>query len=390
MDKTTKIIIWLVVIALVIWGISSFSKKTPVTPASGEVIKIGQMSGLTGIGSDIGVEERNGALLAVEEINARGGIAGRAIDLVSEDSPPFDLKQGVSVSRKLISVNNVLAIVGPQWDGQSEVVASVSGQEKVPVISPNASADIETKIDSPYFFTTWPKNEVGIRELLKFAKERGWKKVAIVQPANFSFWAYTASLLEKNAPEFGIEIVAKEMGTDFSVVDYRTLIAKAKLKNPDAFFGTYADVECVFMKQSRDLGLAIPLLSTESAGTPKALADCPDLLKDRLYFSTLAQGNGYDKFAEAYEKRFDQKPLSPSAVTAYNAILVLSDVIENLIKSGKEVTRENIKVGLDSIKFENGVSMPVIEFDEKGFVITSPEAFEMQTVRDGQFVKLEQ
>ncbi|MEK7650403.1 MAG: ABC transporter substrate-binding protein [Patescibacteria group bacterium] len=388
MDKSTKIIIWIVVIALAIWGILSFSKKAPVSTSGGS-IKIGQMSGLTGIGSDIGVEERNGALLAVEEINARGGIAGRAIDLVSEDSPALDLKQGVSVATKLMTINNVLAIVGPQWDGQAEVVASVSGQEKVPVISPNASTDIETKINSPYFFTTWPKNEVGIRELLKFAKERGWKKIAIIEPANFSFWAYTASLFEKNAPEFGIEIVSKEMGTDYTVVDYRTLIAKAKSKNPDAIFGSYAELECVFLRQSRELGLAIPLLSTESAGTPKALVDCPTLLEDRLYFATPAQGNGYDKFAEAYESRFEKKPLSPSAVTAHNAILVLSDVIGNLVKSDKEISRENIRIGLDSVKFENGVSMPVIEFDEKGFVITSPEAFEMQTVRDGQFVKLE-
>lgn len=387
MDKTTKIIIWIVVIALAIWGVTSFTKKAPVSNPI-EVIKIGQMSGLTGVGSDIGVEERNGALLAVEEVNANGGAAGRMLALVSEDSPPLDLKQGASVAKKLMGINKVLAVVGPQWDGQSEVLAAIAKDERVPVISPNASTDIETKIDSPYFFTTWPKNEVGIRELLKFAKERGWKKLAIVQPANLSFWLYTSNLLEKNAPEFGIEIVAREMGSDYSVYDYRTLIFKAKAKNPDAFFGSYAELECVFLRQSKELGVAIPLLSTESAGTPKALADCPDLLENRLYFATPSHGNGYEDFAEAYGKRFGQKPLSPSAVTAYNAVKVIAHVIGNLAESAKEINRENVRDALEGVRFEDSVSLPVIEFDEKGFVNTPLGAFEMHTVRGGQFVKV--
>lgn len=388
MNRST---VWgIVALVLIIGGVWLGQKADKLdSTINSEFIRLGQMSGLSGAGSDIGVEERNGALLAVEEINARGGIGGRIIHMISEDAPPLDLKQGASVAKKLITIDNVLAIIGPQWDGQSEVVASIAGDEGVPIISPNASSDIEKQINSPYFFTTWPQNEVGIRELLRFASKNNWKKIAIIEPANFSFWSYTADLFEKNAAEFGIEIVSKEMGTDFSVVDYRTLITKAKSKNPDAFFGSYAELECVFLRQSKELGAELPLLSTESAGTPKALADCPDLLKDRLYFSTPGQGNGYDGFARSYEVRFGQEPLSPSSVTAYNAVRVFSEVVKNLIDSGKEVSGENIRVGLDDIKFDQGVSMAVIEFDDKGFVVTPPGSFEMRTVKNGQFIKLE-
>ena len=381
-----KIITIIVVAVVIVGGYFALNKKAST---SGEPIKIGQMSGLTGIGADVGEEERNGAMLAVEEVNAKGGIEGRLIKMISEDTPPFDLNQGASVSENLFAIDNVLAIVGPQWDGQAEVVAGISANRKVPVISPNASTDIESKINSPYFFTTWPDNEVGIKELLKFAGGRGWAKVSVIQPANFSFWLYTTNLLQKNAPDFGVSGISKEMGTDFAVVDYRTLITKTKPKKPDAVFGSYADLECVFLKQSKELGLELPFLSTESAGTPKALAECPELLNNRLYFATPSQSNGFDVFSNSYEKRFGRKPISPSAVTAYNAVLVLADVMSNLAKSGKEITRENIKNGLDTVKFEGGVSMRVIEFNEKGFVVTPPEAFEIRTVRDGKFVKLE-
>lgn len=377
-------IIWAVVIIVII-GLVWISKDKELV--SGEVIKIGQMSGLSGIGADIGEEERNGALLAVEEINSKGGIKRRLIEMISEDTPPFDLKVGASVAEKLITVSNVLAIVGPQWDGQGEVVSAISANRQVPVVSPNVSKDIESKINSPYFFTTWPDNEVGIKELLKFAKAKGWSKIAVVQPANFSFWLYTTTLLEKNASDYGIEIVSKEMGTDFSVFDYRTLITKTKPKNPDAIFGSYADLECVFLRQSKELGLNIPLLSTESAGNPKALSECADLMENRLYFATPAQSYGYDKFTKSYEKRFERKPISPSAVTAYNAVLVLAEVMNDLVDSKQEITRENIKNALDKIRFEGGVSTSVVEFDEKGFIITPPEAFEIRTVQKGQFIK---
>src|SRR3989344_534337 len=250
--------IWTIIVVIIGGGYYFLSQKSSSQQVSGDPIKIGQMSALTGVGSDIGEEERNGALLAAEEINARGGIQGRPIEILSTDAPAFDLKQVVSAGEKLISVDKVLAIVGPQWDGAAEVMAITSAKRKTPVISPNASTDIEAKVNSPYFFTTWPDNEIGVRELLKFAAARGWRKIAIIEPANFSFWLYTANLFEKNAPEFGVQIVSKEMGTDYAVVDYRTLIAKAKTKSPDALFGSYADLECVFLKQSKELGLGVP------------------------------------------------------------------------------------------------------------------------------------
>ncbi len=380
--------IWTIIVVIIGGGYYFLSQKSSSRQANGDPIKIGQMSALTGVGSDIGEEERNGALLAAEEINARGGIQGRPIEILSADAPAFDLKQVVSAGEKLISVDKVLAIVGPQWDGAAEVMAITSANRKTPVISPNASTDIEAKVNSPYFFTTWPDNEIGVRELLKFAATRGWRKIAIIEPANFSFWLYAADLFEKNAPEFGVQIVSKEMGTDYAVVDYRTLIAKAKTKNPDALFGSYADLECVFLKQTKELGLGLPLLSTESAGTPKALSDCAAGMEDRLYFATPAQSNGYDVFSKAYEARFGRKSISPSAVTSYNAVLVLNAVIADILTSGKELTGENIKDGLAAVQFDGAVSIPQIQFNDKGFVITSPDAFEMRTVKAGEFVQV--
>ena len=371
------------IVAIIIFA--SSARRSPAD--SGGAIKIGQMSALTDVGSDIGIEERNGAILAIERLNKEGGIAGRHIQLISEDTPAFDLKKGASVINKLISSDGVVAIIGPQWDSEGEVVAAISAARKVPVVSQNVSTDIESKVNSPYFFETWPDDEVGIRADLNYARSRGWKKIAIIEPANFSFWLFTANLFKKNAPEYGITVVAEEMGTDFNNVDYRTLISKAKVAKPDAFFGSYADLECVFLKQTKEQGIAIPFLSTDSALNVKALWDCANDMQGRLYFSTPNRGNGFDQFVIDYQTRFGQKPLASSAATAYNAGLVLGDVMKKLAAAAKEINRENIKDALKMEKFEGGVSIRTIQFNEKGFLVTPVDAFEIQTVKDGKFVK---
>lgn len=386
MKNKTSYLIGIVIVAVII-VVALFARNSPANV--GSVIQIGQMSALTDVGSDIGMEERNGAVLAIERLNKDGGIAGRQIQLISEDTPAFDLKKGASAANKLISTDNVLAIIGPQWDSEGEVIAAISADRKVPVISQNVSTDIESRVSSPYFFETWPDDEIGIRADLAYAHSRGWKKVAIVQPANFSFWLFTANLLKKDAREYGITVVAEEMGTDFNNVDYRTLISKAKAAKPDAFFGSYADLECVFLKQTKEQGIAIPLLSTDSALNVKALSDCAGDMQDRLYFSTPNRGNGFEQFVTDYQNRFGQKPLASSAATAYNAGLVLGDVMKKLAAAGKEINRENIKAALKTERFEGGVSIKTIQFDEKGFLTTPADAFEMQTVKDAKFVKAE-
>ncbi len=94
-------------------------------PENGEVIKIGSMSALTGVGSAIGIEENKGAILAVEEINRAGGINGRQIKLVSEDVSLDKIKNAVSSVTKLITVDGVVGLIGPQWDEPAQPILPV-------------------------------------------------------------------------------------------------------------------------------------------------------------------------------------------------------------------------------------------------------------------------
>ncbi len=352
----------------------------------GEVIRVGQISALSGFGSDVGQEERNGALLAVEYVNKNGGVGGRKIEMISEDVSIDKLKVTSSAIQKLVNVDKVLAIVGPQWDDSASIAVPLSQDLKIPIISPNSSPQVEEKISSPYFFGTFYSDEVGIKTILKFAKDKGYKRIAIVEPANFGFWKYTSDLMKKHAEDYGVKIVGEEYGNDLGNTDYKTLIAKAKQSNPDAVFGSYADLECLFIQQAKNQGLNAPLLSNESAGTPKALANCAPTLEGFLYFSTPGQDSKYTEFEKAYTARFGSKPLSPSAVTSYDAMLVTAEAMNKVVATGKELSRDGIMDEITKMKFTKGSSMPEIVFDEKGFVITKGDAFIVKGIRGGEMV----
>lgn len=383
--------LWILILALAVLLLIFLFSKDKGENLSTEVIKVGQMSVLSSVGAEIGEEERNAVLLATKEKNEKGGIGGSLIEIISEDAPIVDLKRIPAAAQKLLNVDKVIAIVGPQWDDQASIMSNFSKENEITVISPNASTDVEAEIDSPYFFTTWPDNEVGIKRILQFAKDQGWQRIAIVQPATGSFWSYTSDLLEKNAPDYGVEIVAREHGTDFSVVDYKPLLAKVSgIKNkPDAFFGSYADLECVFLSQSQEVGLNLPLLSTESAGNPKALEDCGELMDGRLYYSAPNQDYGYRSFERSYEKEYGQAPLSPSAVSAYNAMNVLISAMENVLNDNQELNRQNVFTAVRDIKYEDGVTIPAIEFGERGVILTPEGTYVMRTVSGGSFIDIQ-
>ena len=106
-----------------------------------EPIKIGALFSVTGGAAWLGEPEKNSALLAVDEINAKGGINGRKIELIVEDTEGDDTK-GVLAAKKLIGQDKVIAIVGPSRSGTSMAVVPIATENEVPLISCAAAASI--------------------------------------------------------------------------------------------------------------------------------------------------------------------------------------------------------------------------------------------------------
>ena len=381
MNNTTKTILGIIILALIIWGITSLSDSESTTA---EPIKIGGIFALSGVGTAVGEEERRGAELAIEEINASGGVLGRLLEFIVEDVSLDKMKVAGSVAHKLIDIDKVVAIVGPQWAEPTAAIIPIIEKAQVPTVGIDATHDIETQTKSSYFFSTWYDNQVGIDIMLQFIQDRGWTNIAIIRPVDGGYWEYTRNLFRKSAPAYNVLIIDDiNLGNPLTQ-DFRTPLVKIKSKNPDAIFIVVTDpTECPFMRQAQELGVNVPILSLEASGNYASLAQCPQFLEN-LYFSTPAPNESSEKFIQKFIERYGREPQYPSAVTSYDAVRVIAHALEETNLEGGEALRDAIsETNID------GFSLPTITFDDNGFVVTPSDAFEIQTVRDGQFVKYE-
>ena len=134
----------------------------------------------------------------------------------------------------------------------------------------------------------------------------------------------------------------------------------------------------------KELGIEVPVLSTEAAGNDVALNGCATLLEN-IYFSTPKKTQAYTHFEKSFQENFGSRPRFPSVTTSYDAMRILLKGIEETHSTDGNVLRE----WLEKVENYSGVAFENIHFNEKGFVETFEDAFEMQTVRDKNFVRVE-
>ncbi len=373
---------WGIAAVIVIIGAFVMSERKS-QDLSVEPIKIGGISALTGVGAAIGEAERKGAQMAIDEINENGGVLGRKLELISEDVSLDKIKNGATVAHKLINVDKVIAIVGPQWDEPAEPILPIIESAKVPMIGPDNSDQVERNQNFEYFFSTWYDNRVGIREILRFAQENSYNNITILRLVDAGFWKFTADAFVKEAPNYGVTIVDDINLGNALVLDFRTALSKIRVQKPDAVFVVTSDYnQCVFLKQASEMALNAVSFGTESSGDSVSLKNCPQLLENRI-FSTPVKTESQLEFEARFEKKYGEKPEYPSIVTAYDAVRVIADGLRRSKLEGGEALQKAIAA--TNIP---GASVPTIKFNEKGFLQTPEDAFEMKTVKNGEFVQI--
>ena len=142
-------------------------------------IKIGGAFALTGFASEWGAVERNGAILAIEEINAQGGINGREVKLIVEDTLS-DGKGAINAVQKLINIDNVEVIVGPSWLDSFGGAAPIADENNIVFMTPSASIDaIKSEHSYDYVFSTWYRTDKESEELAKHLSNANKKRIIL-------------------------------------------------------------------------------------------------------------------------------------------------------------------------------------------------------------------
>ncbi len=367
--KAMKKVVWLVVVVIIVLGIFIFGKKDEQQVVEGP-IKLGFVGPLTGDVATLGVNAMKAAQLAVDEVNAAGGINGRTVELVVEDGRCAGDVANTAVN-KLINVDNVDGIVGGFCSIETSAFTEVVEQAQVPIISPISSAPALTNAGD-YVFRVYPSDSFQGVFVADFMKDTlAAQKVAILY-TNDEWGTGLHAVFKEHFESRGGEVVLVEPFANTSR-DLRTQLAKVKEANADAlYFVAYTESSIAGINQIKELGLTIPVFGGD-AWSDVSIWEKVGAAGEGFLFSEVFVPNN-DVFT-AKMTAVDSEP-TVGASQAYDAVKIFAQAMAKVGTDG-----EKVKDALYDAVLTDGFSAPEVSFDENGDLKGAP--YVVKVVKDG-------
>lgn len=334
-------------------GASESGKKNQ---AESDVIKIGLNLDLSGGSAAYGNQEKEGAELAVKEINDNNGINGKKVELVIKDNKS-DTAETVTVATNLISKDEVVAIVGPVATAGTKAETPTVTKAKVPVITPSATDDSVTVVNGnvqEYIFRACFQNSFQGVVLANYAMDNLQAKKAVIIGDVSSDYAKGLSESFKNT--FTGEIVADEKFNQKDK-DFKAVLTSIKKKDFDFIYvpGYYEEAGLI-IKQAREMGIEQPILGADGFSDVKlseiaGAANMNDIYYTAHFSEKAPSTEKVTDFIEAFKTEYQKTPNSFHAL-AYDSIYMIAEGIE---KAGA-VDSQKLTEELASLKDFEGVT----------------------------------
>jgi branched-chain amino acid transport system substrate-binding protein len=345
-----------------------------------EPIKIGFVSGQTGKVADLGIGGRNGAMLAVEEINAKGGIKGRRVELIVQDDRqnPETAKKAVS---ELIAME-VECIIGPMTSSIAMATVPLVNASGIVMVSPTVTTTMLAGKDDNFLRVISTTSEYAAKSARYHFQKHGYGKVAAIYDIDNS--SYSESWLHDFRTAFE-NLGGKMVKTmPFRSGDNKFFLPLARellAAKPDMVLIIANAIDAALIcQQIRKVDRKIPVAMSEWASTEK-FVELAGSASEGVYMSQFLnhadQSQRYLSFLKAYKERFGQEP-GFAGIAGYDAAMAVLKGVAGR-KSG-----QSLKNALLSQEF-NGVQQ-TIKFDPYGEA--NRNTF-ITIIRNGQYVTLE-
>lgn len=315
----------------------------------GDTIKIGEFASLTGKEATFGTSAHEGTLLAVEEVNAAGGVLGKKLELLTEDDQSKAGEPANAVN-KLISKDGVIAILGEVASSRSLEAGPICQDSKIPMISPASTNPSVTKVGN-YVFRACFTDPFQGAALANFSTETlKATKVAMLTDVKSDYSKGLAKCFKDKFLANGGQLVT-ELDYNGGDKDFKGQLTTIAGASPQAVFvpGYYTDVALIAI-QAKQLGLTVPLFGGDGWESSVLL----DIGKESMngnYFSThCAADQGTPKmtaFVEAYKKKFNGKVPDAMAVLGYDSAMMLADAIKRAGTTESAALRDAIAATKD-------------------------------------------
>ncbi len=364
MDKIKWVAVLLVLVLLGAYVVQNDSKVTD----SAEPIKIGAALGLTGDGAIWGEMSQKGAQLAVDEINKKGGVDGRQLQLVVEDTKST-AKDTVSAVSKLKNFDKADAFLVTWLDVYQGAESLVS--EGNIMISPDAGIEAVNGVSvHPGVFSAWYRTEAKSDLAVKHMSEHGIKKLYIIAQ-NDSYYATAVQFMESSAKKYGVQIVGTEMLN--AGADIKTTLTKIGAEKPDAVFFAFYDeqINSEFLKRrTAYLGTSVAIYGDEFVQQNYARDAMAGLFESIYFYAPQKQEKA---FLSAFKGRYGTDPVF-GASTSYDAVYMLAKAFAD--------KPQNVDEYMRSTKFKT-VSYGEVTFDALGGISTKNNYFTIQKITNG-------
>jgi branched-chain amino acid transport system substrate-binding protein len=311
-----------------------------------DTIKVGVLLPLTGAQAKFGEIEKRSFEMAAEEINAKGGVNGKKIELLFEDDTgkPDVGRSGVE---KLISREKVSVITGGYSSSVTAAAAPVAQQFKVPFVICTGSADDITEKGYDYIFRINPAASEYPKAVESFLKEvaKDVKTVALLYE-NSAFGQSSSKSFEEDAKGAGLKIVVKE-GYQAGAIDFKPILTKVKAANPDMIYMvSYVMDASLLMRQSKELRINPKMFVGGGAGfTLPEFAKSAGDATDGVYSATLWVDTlpfpGAKEYSANYRKKYGAETEYHGA-EAYAAMYVVADAL----KRAKSISPKDVRDAL--------------------------------------------
>lgn len=362
-----KAIWWIIAIVVVVIIIVSMSGNKAAQEA-GPII-LGASMPMTGEAASYGEGGKAGIDLAVKEINEKGGINGRMLQVIIEDDRCAP-KDGSNVFNKLVNVDKVTAIIGPVCSAVGGAALPTAQNGGVPTIVFGSAPNL-TKIGD-YIFRTYPSDSfqgVYAAELLYNTHKK--IKAAVVYVKN-DYGQGLHEVFSKKFRELGGTIVFEE-GIAQDAKDLRTIATKVKAANPDVIYlPVYPANGVVLAKEFKNLGVKAAVVGGDALDTNEVLS----VPEANGFMYVLGKFNNPDEF-KARIKTATGKESNLVTPLAYDAVNIYAELIR---KAGTD--RKAIRDAMQTLEKTDAVALPLISFDENGDIKSAQ--YEVRVVKNGK------
>ncbi len=351
-------------------------------PASDDVIWLGEVGSLTGSEAAFGISTQRGIELALNEVNAAGGVKGKKVMVRVYDNQSKPEEAASAVTR-LITQDKVKLILGEVASSNSLAMAPKAQQAKVPMITPSSTNPSVTEVGDYIFRVCFIDPFQGF-VMAKFARENlKFGRVAILEDMKSAYSKGLTEVFDRKFTELGGKIVAKEAYSKGDT-DFRAQLTALKRAKPEAIYipGYYSDVG-IIARQARELSLKVTLLGSDGWDSDKLFELGGSAIEGAYvsnHYSAEDPSPRVQNFIKAYKTAYGSVPDSLAAL-GYDAAKVAIDAM----KRAPDLSGPALRDALAQTKDFPGVA-GTISIDEKRNAVKPAVVLQ---VADGKFKYVE-